>query len=121
MLTEEQLRLYARQVIVDELGRSGQERLCASVASIPEGADPRAARVAADYLQRAGLHVAADGGQVPLPAADIVRSCAGDPALEECAAWLHGAWAAVEVVKARVGVGTPAALAHDWVLNAEGD
>jgi hypothetical protein len=116
-LSDRQLRLYARQVIVAEIGRAGQERLCASSVAIAAGADARAAAVTREYLQRAGLELCASeseaSGGIAVAAAPEVRACAGEPELESCAAWLLGAWAAVEAVKERLGVGRPASLDSD--------
>ena len=123
VLTEEQRRLYARQVLLRELGPSGQARLCQSRVCLDGVADARAARVAHDYLQRAGLRVtsARDAEVVPvaLPSAERVRQVAGDAALADCAAWLLGALAAVEAVKQCAGVGQRGQLAACFVLNAE--
>jgi hypothetical protein len=141
VLTDPQKRRYARQILVEELGLAGQERLSAASVRAPETADRGAAAVALDYLSRAGLHC--EGGSLPLTAADeleakfagpgslaavggeltqpdsrgerttldvatpqAVRALAGDEALAECAAWLAGAFAAVETIKrvARIGV-----------------
>jgi len=128
VLTDEQRRLYARQVLLRELGPSGQARLCQSRVAIGGKADARAARVAHDYLQRAGLRIGAerDAQVVPvvLPSAERVRQLAGDPALADCAAWLLGAFAAVETIK-RCALAQdaqkaePAQLDARFVLNAE--
>jgi hypothetical protein len=123
VLTEEQRRLYARQVLLRELGPGGQARLCQSRVALGAGADPRAARVAHDYLQRAGLRVTGDRDAsvvpVALPPAERVREVAGEPALVDCAAWLLGALAAVEAVKLCAGVGEAGELDPGFVLNAE--
>lgn len=110
MLTEQQLRLYARQVILRELGPAGQAQLCAAeVALSPADAAAGAARVAADYLRRAGIQVS-DSASLPVHVASQaeVEATAGHPGLQACAEWLLGAWAAVEAVKRCVGVGSPA-------------
>jgi hypothetical protein len=123
VLTEEQRRLYARQVLLRELGPSGQARLCQSRVALGREADARAARVAHDYLQRAGLQITSeqDAAVVPvaLPSAARVGEVAGDEALADCAAWLLGALAAVEAVKQCAGVGEPGQLDARFVLNAE--
>jgi hypothetical protein len=106
VLTEQQIRLYARQVILRELRQDGQARLCASrvVIAVSDAAEqPEAARVASDYLQRAGLQVVADGTPVVFPAAAQV-----EPALQACSDWLTGSWAAVETIKRVAGVGSEA-------------
>lgn len=126
MLTERQLRLFARQIIVRELGQVGQARLCASHAISAAQADPGAARVALDYLRRAGLQVREPGAEVasdassagpatqapfeiPIATTTEVARVAGIPELTDCAQWLLGAWAAVEAIKRCVGVGDAAA------------
>jgi hypothetical protein len=108
VLTAEQIRLYARQVILRELGQSGQARLCASrvvLDASAAAAQPRAAAVARDYLQRAGLQVVESEPGVPLALGEATHV---EPALQACADWLLGAWAAVETIKQVAGVGTPA-------------
>jgi hypothetical protein len=133
VLTEFQRRRYARQVVLRELGPAGQARLCASTAALFHTADARAAEVARDYLQRAGLQLrepAAEGGEsdqagqpvrVDIADSQAVRACAGASDLEECAAWLLGAWAAVETIKqaADVGMQAQASSLAALVLNAE--
>jgi len=133
VLTESQRRLYARHVLLSELGATGQARLCASEVSIVHDAAPDAAEVAREYLQRAGVRLlpaarpAAEPGtaaQGETPALTLtlsievevatrtgVRDLAGDPVLEDCAAWLAGAWAAVEAIKRCAGIGTQASIA----------
>ena len=129
MLTESQRRLYARHVLLSELGAAGQARLCASEVSFAHDAAPDAAEVAREYLQRAGVRVlpAAEPGtavqgktpalahalaaEVEVATRTGVRDLAGDPVLEDCAAWLAGAWAAVEAIKRCAGIGTEASIA----------
>jgi hypothetical protein len=107
VLTEQQLRLYARQVILRELGQNGQAELCAAQVALPPPS--AAASIAADYLRRAGVQVVA-GAALPIavPSAAEVEAIAGEPALQACAEWLAGAWTAVETIKQCVGVGSPA-------------
>jgi len=90
MLTPAQKQLFARQLLLEEIGPSGQERLCASRVRVPAGADPRAVAVARDYLERAGLTVLGSDGTANTAAA------------------LCGAFAAVEAIKAELGVGRAA-------------
>ena len=186
MLTDPQKRMYARQILVDELGLAGQERLCTATARLSAAADRAAATVALEYLTRAGLQSAGEslpvldpalsreslatapqlsaaGGVVPLTAAslvspasavaplsaaslvspvcavtatqpapaqnpicahvdiassDAVRSLAGDERLVECAAWLAGAFAAVETIKRVAGVGVEGRLDPALTLRA---
>lgn len=159
MLSDAQKRLFARHVLLDQLGAAGQARLCDAQAVPAAQSDVRAAEVALDYLARAGVQVgaavaaaditagamvavadvtagaavaageitagaasvSADGAphQVITGSAAAVSLLAGDPALLECAAWLSGAFAAVETIKQIAGVGTPARLDPELVLTGE--
>jgi hypothetical protein len=114
---------YSRQILLPELGLGGQERLCAARGVLEPSADPRSARVARDYLERAGVAVEASSDAElpswPVAASDQVVRVAGDPLLEDSAAWLLGAWAAVEVIKRLSGAGTPAEPPRSLVLAAE--
>jgi hypothetical protein len=118
VLSDVEKRLYARQVLLREVGMAGQARLCATEACIPAIVDAAAGAVAAEYLLRAGVRVTDSG--LPLTAATSagVEALAGEPMLRECAAWLAGAWAAVETIKGSTGAGEAAALEH-FVLNSE--
>jgi hypothetical protein len=94
-------------VILRELGQAGQARLCA--AQVAVALDTPVARIASDYLRRAGVQVLdAQAQAIALPSAEQVEATAGDPALLACAEWLLGAWAAVETVKQCAGVGSAA-------------
>ncbi len=116
MLSPAARRRYTRHLLLSEIGEAGQERLCAAQVRAAPAADARAAEVALDYLARAGLGVSADGAQTAtaiallLPSPEQLRGLAGDAALEEAAAALSGAFAAVEAIKQALGVGSPAAL-----------
>ena len=111
MLSAADKKRYARQVLLTEIGLAGQARLLQAAVSLPQGADARAAELAADYLQRAGLRVDQEAGaEVALPVGDAVRALAGRPELYEAAAALSGAFAAVEAIKHALGVGQRAAL-----------
>jgi hypothetical protein len=117
VLSASERERYARQLLLTEVGVAGQERLCAAQVALPMDASARAADVACSYLERAGVRVepAAVSGQGPLrvalPDDAAVAALAGDPRLHDAAAWLAGAFAAVEVMKQALGVGTPGALA----------
>ena len=106
VLTERQLRLYSRQVILRELGQAGQAQLCAARVSAATGGD--ASSIALDYLQRAGLQIVDGDAPGVLPVA-VPTYNEADTALRACAEWLLGAWAAVETIKQCAGVGSPAA------------
>lgn len=107
-MTPEARRRYARHLTLPEIGAAGQERLCASRATLAPGADPRAARWAEAYLVRAGVRVGWAGGAdespsasvLALPDAATVRGVAGPAHLEDAAAYLLGALAALEHVRA---------------------
>jgi hypothetical protein len=126
-----QKRRYARQLLLPEIGDAGQLRLCATRLRIAGGADARAAAIATEYLQRAGIDIAAgDGDQAPgrddAPAGEValagpaqVRALAGCAELEEAAATLAGAFAAVEAIKATLAIGRPGSLPAAFVLNAK--
>jgi hypothetical protein len=115
VLGERELRLYARQVILRELGATGQAQLCASEAVAAADADPAAAEVALDYLLRAGMRAGLTGAPttkpVPVATSAEVQALSTQPELADCARWLLGAWAAVEAIKHCAGVGTAAAAA----------
>jgi hypothetical protein len=109
-LTDHDRTRYARHLLLTEIGGAGQERLCAADASANPDADPRAARWALEYLRRAGVSVRPGGSRVTLPSQPALAELGGDPALEEATAALAGAFAAVERIKAVLGVGRPGAL-----------
>jgi hypothetical protein len=119
MLSAADKKRFARHVLLTEIGIAGQERLLHSAVSMPEGADARAAEVATDYLQRAGLRVDPTGSAVGVPEADALRALAGHDELHEAAAALSGAFAAVEAIKRALYVGQPAALPASLCLCEE--
>jgi hypothetical protein len=122
VLSDADKALYARQILLPEIGLAGQERLSTAAFEITSDADPRAAAVTRDYLQRAGVGGRAGGAPaavVPVASAAEVQRVAADSALEECAAWLLGAFAAVEAIKAGAGAGTKADFPSDYRLGAE--
>jgi hypothetical protein len=110
------------------------------------GGDTRAAAVARDYLERAGLqlpdttlprsagvmptidaHEATAQGDLEQPhelavaVADstALQALAGRPELEEAAAALAGAFAAVEAIKSALGLARPATLPAELSLHGE--
>jgi len=123
VLSDADKALYARQILLSELGLEGQQRLVNAVARIAASSDARAREVARAYLLRGGVGTAAApeaaAVSVAVPDSVEVQRIAGDPALEGCAAWLAGAFAAVEAIKQAAGVGTPAALDPECVLSRE--
>lgn len=123
MLSDADKVLYARQILLSELGPAGQERLAATEVRIAAAADARVSIVARDYLVRAGVGSQPRALLAPLDVSAAsqaeVERVAGSAALEGCAAWLLGSFAAVEAIKAAAGVGTPAALDPKFVLARE--
>ena len=119
MLSATDKARYARQVLLTEIGLAGQTQLLRSAVALPMTADARAAEVAADYLQRAGLRVVADGTPIEVSASESVRALAGRAELREAAAALTGAFAAVEAIKQALGVGEQAALPSSLTLSGE--
>lgn len=117
-LGDRERTLYARHLLLPEIGKGGQAALCASVVHAAEGADPRAALVARDYLERAGVRWSdgAEGLRVDVPPPAEVERLAGADGLVEAAAAVAGAFAAVEAIKRIVGAGTAAALPEDLSL-----
>lgn len=120
-----QRQRYARHMLLSEIGEAGQARLCATRVRTLARSDPRVRAVALDYLERAGLTVshadAADADlDAPLLDAAGVRALAGWDGLEEAAAALAGAFGAVEVIKAVLGVGTRAELPSGLSLGHSG-
>lgn len=144
MVDDRQRQLYARQILLPEVGMAGQARLLGSTAVLADQGDPQARAVTRLYMQRAGLpiedHMADDiddemaddparrqlSQDTPLvriespTTATVTRSAGGDPSLQQAAAALHGALAAVEGIKSALGAGTPSrfddvvlASAHD--------
>lgn len=123
MISDGDKALHARQILLSEVGLLGQQRLSDAAARVVDGADARVAAVALDYLSRAGVGSPARASTEELVVdaacvSDVAR-VAGDAELEGCAAWLLGAFAAVEAIKAATGAGTPAALDPDFVLSRE--
>ncbi|MCB9591617.1 MAG: hypothetical protein H6719_02690 [Sandaracinaceae bacterium] len=84
-----------------EIGDEGQARLEAVPVHVL--GDARAVATAEVYLERSGVTISSTGREVRVPA---IRS--GRPELEEAAAFVAGALAAVEAIKAVVGAGEAA-------------
>jgi hypothetical protein len=110
MLAATDKKLYARQVLLTEIGEAGQARLLQAGVGLPAGADARAAAVAADYLQRAGMQVDPEGAPIALLGSDALGALAGRGELDEAAAALCGAFAAVEAIKHVLDLGQRATL-----------
>lgn len=108
-LGDDARRRHARQLLLTEVGEGGQARLCAHEVAVQ--GDRRAVEAAALYLSRAGVAVrdeAAHALEVPEP--DAVSQLAGREGLGEAAAFIAGAFCAVEEIKRALGVGAPGRL-----------
>ena len=112
-------RRFARHLSLAEVGEAGQERL--SAAPMPELAgDPRAVAVARLYLERAGLDGGErDGAVIDAGSRARVRALAGSEGLEEAAAFVLGAFAAVEHLKHVLEVGRAGVIDAGLTLGPE--
>jgi hypothetical protein len=119
MLSAADKQRYARHLLLVEVGEAGQERLCAAQVELPADMDLRAAKVARDYLERAGV-VVGSAGTAATAFADraAVQALAGDALLEPAAAALLGALHAVEQIKMELGVGETVQLPAGLQLSA---
>jgi|SRR5579871_4534 len=68
MLSDAQVERWSRQIVLPEVGGRGQERLCAARATVCGG--NAAAALAAELLERAGVRVVGDAGDVVLDLGD---------------------------------------------------
>lgn len=108
-LRDDARRRHARQLLLAEVGERGQARLSGHEVGLR--GDPRAAEVAALYLSRAGVAVRDDAASVlELADPDAVSRLAGRDELREAAAFVAGAFAAVEEIKRALEVGTAGQL-----------
>lgn len=114
-----QRRRYARQLLLGEVGERGQERLLAACFRPGADCDRAAYAVASDYLERAGLAPHPTGLEVRVVDADTIEGLAGSPALREAAAWIAGSFAAVEHLKAVLGIAAARDLPSDLRLSGE--
>jgi hypothetical protein len=112
-------RRYARQLLVGEIGESGQLRLLAGGFRPGADGDAGATAVAVEYLTRAGCSVDDSSAELRVPDAGTVTRFAGSPALRESAATILGAYAAVEHLKAILGVGSARAFSPELTLSDE--
>ncbi len=113
--------LYSRHLLLPEIGELGQERLCVAGARASASAEPRAVAAARDYLERAGVAWGDEAGAADcaVPDAGAVARAAGRADLEEAAALLLGALAAVETIKSVTGAGRLVGLAGVPVLSED--
>jgi hypothetical protein len=108
-------RLYARQLLLPEIGEAGQRALCES------RLQPTGDAVADDYLRRAGVGLSPEG---PPLARDVearvpaVEALTADDGLREAARALRGALVAVEALKTLLGVGAPLRWPDGLTLDA---
>lgn len=97
---------FARHLMLPDVGPDGQARLLASVCRVPAGAPELARTTCAMFLDRAGVRVE----DTPTARSVDIPSWADDAAHDEsaAAAFVAGAFAAVEAAKALLG-GPPTA------------
>jgi len=112
-------RRYARHLLLGEIGESGQERLLEAGFRRGADGDGDAYAVAADYLERAGCSRDHHGIDVLLPTASAVLRFAGSPRLQEPAAAIMGAFAAVEHLKGVLGIAAARELPPGLTLSPE--
>ena len=103
-LDAEARRRYARQLLLGEVDEGGQARLLEARFRRPQGCDPDAFAVAADYLERAGCSLTEDGVHLAVADETSVLRFAGAPSLRAPAAAVMGAFAAVEHIKDTLGI-----------------
>lgn len=115
-----QRRRYARQLLLGEIGERGQEHLLVARFRPTASCDPDAYAVAADYLQRAGLAFDPSGTEIRTPGADAIEGLAGSSDLRDAAAFIAGAFAAVEHLKEVLGIAPARELPPDLCLRHEG-
>jgi len=102
-------RRHARQLLLAEVGERGQARLSGHEVAVH--GDPRAAEIAALYLSRAGVTVRDEASHVvALADPDALSRLAGRGGLREAAAFVAGAFGAVEEIKRALEVGSPGRL-----------
>jgi len=112
-------RRYARQLILDEIGEAGQERLLGAGFRNGADGDADAYAVAAEYLQRAGCSEEQSGAVLRGPSPAAVMRFAGSQALAEPAAAIMGAFSAVEHLKAVLGIADARELSLELTLSTE--
>lgn len=113
-LPDEARRRYARHLLLAEVGEAGQASLAAREVAVR--GDARAAEVAAMYLSRAGVRVGPSAAHVlDVGSSGRVAALAARPGLGEAAAFLAGAFAAVEEIKRTIGAGAPGTLPRSLV------
>jgi len=112
-------RRYARQLLLGEIGESGQERLLDAGFHRGADGDVGAYAVAAEYLERAGCSHDESGVVVHVPNESAVARFAASPALQEPAAAIIGAFSAVEHLKEVLGIGVARQFPPELTLSTE--
>ena len=112
-------RRYGRQILLGEIGDTGQVRLLEAHVRPTEGADATAYAVAEEYLRRAGVRSDERGTPVSVPDAPTVQRFAATESLAEPAAAIVGAYCAVEHLKAVLGLGEPQPFPEGISLSSE--
>ena len=112
-------RRYARQLLLGEIGESGQERLLHAGFHRGADTDADAYAVAAEYLERAGCTHDESGAAVRAANESAVTRFAGTPELREPAAAIMGAFSAVEHLKEVLGIGGAREFPPELTLSTE--
>ena len=112
-------RRYARQLLLGEIGESGQLRLLDAGFRQGSDSDADATAVAVEYLERAGCSADEAGAELRVPDTSAVLRFAGSPALREPAAAIVGAFSAVEHLKEILGVAAARELPIELTLSTE--
>ena len=123
-LTDRERVLYARQLLLAEVGPAGQARLFAARAEpASPDADSGALALARDYLTRAGLgrHAEQASKSVPIavPASASIEGLFEHPEHAPVARALVGALCAVETIKTALELGTPGPTLPPFSLSEE--
>jgi hypothetical protein len=123
-LSARERTLYARHLLLAEVGSEGQERLLSCRVRASEGQDAQAVATGLSYLSRAGVEIRAEADDTAAlsfaPGTDAeVEALAGRPELRAAASALRGAFAAVEIIKETVAAGRPAPFPARFCLSSE--
>ena len=113
-------RRFARQLLLGEVGESGQERLLDARFRQEADGYAGATAVAAEYLERAGCSADEAGAELRVPNRDAVMRFAGSSALLEPAAAIMGAFSAVEHIKEVLGIAAARNFSSELTLSVEG-
>jgi hypothetical protein len=110
--------LYARHLLLAEIGEAGQQRLLQSRVHV---LDEDEHGVCSDALRRAGVSVTdADATRIVSVGSERqIAHLAGRPELHEASRALRAAFAAVEAIKAIVPTGSAAEFPEQLTFSAE--